>query len=446
MADTTNTNMEKLYFTHILSNPEQFSKVDPSFFMNSDIQFIYTVVREEVLRGKNHIVPSNTQILTMVKLEDKEKKISEKVVSLLLNSENSEISDDWLIPRFKAWKIKNQIKDELNGTIDIVRGITDVNYDNTVEAAIKIKTAFGNILTVDDDDFNFGLDFNNPEHHKQHTSKVCIPTGWSVMDGILKGGWSKSTFNVIMGETNVGKSMWLHNIAVNAANAGINVIIITLEMSEPKVMKRVGSMRLKIPVDDYDERSKDTTFMKLRINNVKSQSTVGNLFDTQQGNIWIKKYPTSDCTITDVDNFIKKFEDTLKVKVGMVLVDYINIMSIEKGYEFVNMLYLKGKHLAEGLRRIADKYELCMITATQTDKSVWGASDIKLADIPESKAIADTADSVWGIIRNPEMKRNNIYRLKILKLRDGEHKEEQVRFDFNTKFLTMENDVLVGVK
>jgi hypothetical protein len=33
-----------------------------------------------------------------------------------------------------------------------------------------------------------------------------------------------------------------------------------------------------------------------------------------------------------------------------------------------------------------------------------------------------------------------------LKLRDGEHHEEQVRFDFNTKFLTMENDVLVGAK
>jgi hypothetical protein len=41
----------------------------------------------------------------------------------------------------------------------------------------------------------------------------------------------------------------------------------------------------------------------------------------------------------------------------MVIVDYINIMSIEKGYEITNMLYLKGKHLAEGLRRIADKYE-----------------------------------------------------------------------------------------
>jgi hypothetical protein len=241
-------------------------------------------------------------------------------------------------------------------------------------------------------------------------------------------------------------SMWLQNIAANAADAGANVLIITLEMASRKVMRRLGSMRLKINSNEYEEKSKDAVFMKQRLNNLKSQTVGGSLFDAQPGKIFVKKYNTSDCTVTDIDNYIKKFEEVKRIKVGMVIVDYINIMSIEKGFDITNMLYLKGKHLAEGLRRIADKYECAVITATQTDKAVWGASDIKLGDIPESKAIADTADSVWGIIRNPQMKRENIYRLKILKLRDGEHHEEQVRFDFNTKFLTMENDQLVGAK
>jgi len=49
------------------------------------------------------------------------------------------------------------------------------------------------------------------------------------------------------------------------------------------------------------------------------------------------------------------------------------------------------------------------------------------------------------IIRTPSMKKENKYKLKILKLRDGEHKEEQVKFDFNTNYLTIENDVLEGV-
>ena len=446
MAEVMNTNMEKHYFIYILDNSDQFSKVEPFFFKNSDIQFVYTVIREEYLRSESHIVPSPQQIYSMVKLADQDNKISDKVIKLLLQSDNSDISNEWLLPRFKAWKIQNQLKGELINTIDLIRGIEEVNYDNIVEIAQKIKGKFGNVLLVDDDDNDLGSDFDDPESHKQLISKNSIATGWSCIDSILGGGWSKSTLNVIMGETNVGKSMWLHNIATNAANAGANVLVITLEMATRKVMKRLGSMRLKINSDEYDEKSKDSVFMKQRLNNLKSQSTVGSLFDSQPGKIFVKKYNTSDCTVTDIDNYIKKFEEVKRLKVGMVIVDYINIMSIEKGFDITNMLYLKGKHLAEGLRRIGDKYECAVVTATQTDKAVWGASDIKLGDIPESKAIADTADSVWGIIRNPEMKRNNIYRLKILKLRDGEHHEEQVRFDFNTKFLTMENDVLVGAK
>ena len=448
MAEIMNTNMEKHYFIHIMDNPDQFSKVDPPFFKNSDIQFIYTVIREEYLKSESHIVPSSQQIKAMVKLADQEGKINDKVINLLLTSDNSDMDSEWLLPRFKGWKIQNQIKGDMLKGIDMVRGIEEINYDNIVEVAHKLKGMFGNVLLVDDDDNDLGSDFDDPESHKQLVSKNCIPTGWSNIDTILGGGWSKSTLNVIMGETNVGKSMWLHNIATNAANNGANVLVITLEMATRKVMKRLGSMRLKINSDEYDEKSKDPVFMKQRINNLKSQSGagVGNLFDSQPGKIFVKKYNTSDCTVTDIDNYIKKFEEVKRIKVGMVIVDYINIMSIEKGFDITNMLYLKGKHLAEGLRRIGDKYECAVVTATQTDKAVWGASDIKLGDIPESKAIADTADSVWGIIRNPEMKKNNVYRLKILKLRDGEHHEENVRFDFNTKFLTMENDVLVGVK
>lgn len=237
-------------------------------------------------------------------------------------------------------------------------------------------------------------------------------------------------------------SMWMQNIAVKAADQGANVAFITLEMSSQKCMKRMGSMRLKIPINDYDDKAKNSIFMKNKINKLKSSN--GGMFNNKPGKIFVKKYNTSDCTITDLDNYITKLENSKKLKINMVIVDYINIMAIEKGLDFANMLFLKGKHLAEGLRYVADKHNLAVITATQTDKAVWGASDIDLRSIPESKAIAETADSVWAIIRNPEMKKNNLYRLKILKLRDGEHKAEQIRFDFNTNFLIMENDEFVG--
>jgi len=242
-------------------------------------------------------------------------------------------------------------------------------------------------------------------------------------------------------------SLWMQNIAKNTADQGFNVVIITLEMTAFKVMKRLGSMRLKINPDDYDEASKDSQFMKNKINELKKSSGSNDLFESKPGKIFVKKFNTSDCTVTDIDNYIRKLEDVKKIKMNMVIVDYISIMSIEKGLEYNNsMLYLKGKHLSEGLRYIADKHNVAVITATQVSKDVWSANDIKIDAIPESKAIAETADTLFAIIRNTEMKKNNKQKLKILKLRDGEHHEEMMMFDFNPNSLCIENDTFVGTK
>ena len=237
-------------------------------------------------------------------------------------------------------------------------------------------------------------------------------------------------------------SMWLYNIACNAANIGKNVAVITVEMSQRKVMKRLGAMRLKIDVDQYDEISKDSQFIKNKINALKNQSS-GLFNNDNPGKIFVKKFNTGDCTIVDIDNYLTKLEETKNLDLDLVVIDYINLMSVNKlNKDIANNLYMKGKHLAEGLRYIADKFNLALITATQVDRSVWGANDIKLQDVPESKAVAETADTFWAIIRNTEMKKHNKYRLKILKLRDGDHKEETILFDFHPKFLNIENDIM----
>jgi len=205
MAEVMNTNMERHYFTHILDNPEQITKVEPHFFRNHDIQFVYTVIREEYLRSEKHIVPSSQQIYSMIKLADQENKINDKVIKMLISSDNADISPDWLIPRFKAWKIEKELQGSVLKAIDMVQQFKDIDYENALDVANKMKNMFQNVTLVDDDDLDLGADFDDPENHKQLLSKTCISTGWNSVDTILGGGWSKQTFSVIMGETNVGK-------------------------------------------------------------------------------------------------------------------------------------------------------------------------------------------------------------------------------------------------
>lgn len=440
MPEVMNVNMEKNFFTFIMENPSQFGKVDAFFFKNDNISFIYSIVKDEYLKSKK--VPSNQQIVDMIKLNDPENKISNEVIRIVLKNDISD-KKEWIDTRFRAWKMSNLVRNNTSKAIDELRNLQDIDIDNVKNITAKIRNLYNSIPLIDDDE-DLGEDFDDPDAHRQDVSTYKIPSGWASMDKIMGGGWDLSTFSVLMGETNVGKSMWLHNIAVNAANIGKVVVIVTIEMTTRKVMKRVGSMRLKIDVDQYDELSKDSTFIKNKINQVKSRNN--GMFNTESpGKIFVKKFNTGDCNVIDIDNYIHKLEESKNVNVDMLLVDYINIMSVDQSSSDIkNNLYLKGKHLAEGLRYLADKYEMAVITATQLDRAVWGANDVKLNDIPESKAIAETADTVWAIIRTPSMKKENKYKLKILKLRDGEHKEEQIRFDFNTKYLLIENDTIEG--
>jgi hypothetical protein len=234
-------------------------------------------------------------------------------------------------------------------------------------------------------------------------------------------------------------SLWMQNFAVNSANLGNNVLYITLEMSERKVMKRLGAMRLKLPINDYDELSKDTEMIKKRIESLKNNSESGDLFEKKVGKIITKFWAAGTANINDFDDYIQRLKEKKGIKIDMIVVDYITLIAPVKGVG-ADSLYTKGKHLAEGLRSLGAKYECPVVTGIQISKDAWGSTDITLESIPESKAIAETADTFFAIIRTEEMKRQNLYRFKLLKQRDGDFSKSQIKLDLNVKYLTLEND------
>jgi len=239
-------------------------------------------------------------------------------------------------------------------------------------------------------------------------------------------------------------SLWMQNFAVQSANMGHNVLYITLEMSERKVMKRLGAMRLHIPINDYDTLSKDTEMIKKKIANLSKTSGGSDLFDKKVGKIITKFWAAGTATVQDFDNYIQKLKEKKEIKIDMIIVDYITLIATTKG-ALADNLYTKGKSLAEGLRAVGAKYKCPVITGVQVAKDAWNASDITLESVPESKAIAETADTFWAIIRTEEMKRQNVFRFKLLKQRDGDFSKSQMRVNLNPTYLTLEGDQFLDV-
>jgi replicative DNA helicase len=433
--------LEKVFFNYILGNKKYFDVVKTFFFRNSEIQFVYGVIRTYMLTNTDTATPTPRQILDMVSLEDKEGVITKEILKSILQVDLKEYDEkNFIEPKFNAWILGNRLK---TGTIDIIdetRNLDSISdFEKAVEAAGRIKAIVDEMSStnfVDDDDM--GVDFDDAESHVQDSSKFKVSCGFPTIDHMLGGGWDIGTFNVIMAETNNGKSLWMQNFAVKSADMGHNVLYITLEMSERKVMKRLGAMRLKIPINDYDVVSKDIDLIKKRIAGL-SKTDGGDIFDKKVGKIYAKFWAAGTATVADFDNYIQKLKEKKGIRIDLVIVDYITLVAAPKGSGTDN-LYSKGKVLSEGLRAIGAKYKCPVITGVQVAKDAWNSADITLESVPESKAIAETADTFFAIIRTEEMKRQNLYRFKLLKQRDGDFLKSQIRLNLNSTYLTLEND------
>ena len=393
--------IEKIFFGYILQNKKFFHLIEPFFFKNNEIQFVYTVIRKYMLTDSDIELPSPKQILEMVNLDDKDGLITRDMLKSMLTVDLGEYDEvNFIIPRFNAWILSNRLK---AGTVDIVeetRNLDTINdFETTYETAQKIKEIVDNMSSVNfiNDGDDMGSDFDDVEAHVQDSSKFKIKSGFSTLDHMLGGGWDIGTLNMLMGETNSGKSLWMQNLAVASANQGYNVLYITLEMSERKVLKRVGAMRLKIPVNDYDTISLDTEFMRKKIEGLKKSSGGGtDLFEKKIGKIYTKFWAAGTANVNDFDNFLQKLKDRKGIKIDLVIVDYLTLMVPPKSNGNGDTLYTKGKLLAEGMRALGTKWKVPVISALQVAKEAWNATNISLESVPESKAIPETADTFFN--------------------------------------------------
>lgn len=438
--------LEKYFFSYILENPKFFERIRYDSFKNTRISIVYERIKSYFLKLEEPKVPSPAKIVELVRMYDPdETKVSNSYLEELLNVDHGDLMTDgdetFLKKSFFSWITSNNMRESFEDAISKIRDMDYIDYENTESVAEYLREMITASTVMNFDDEDLGLDFSNAENHVQNIDKNKIPTGWDTLTELTYGGWGRKTLNIIMGGSNTGKSLWMANMAVKAADNGYNVLYVSLEMADTKVMKRLGSMRLRIPIDDYDTKSKDITYMNKKIIECEKRCfghVTDTLFSGGSGKIFVKEFQSGTCTVADVDNLIKNYQLKKGVKIDMVFVDYLTIMATDKRSK--DNLFMNGKYLSNGLRALAQKYELVMFTAMQIGKDVQGAQDISMNDMSESKSIFENADTIFGIIRSDAMRLENKYILKLLKYRDGGFKWTRTHFTLNTNYLLLEQD------
>lgn len=414
---------EKIFFKLSLHKPKYLETIKRGFYTTEEIDTLNYLATK--FYNKFHESPTREQMKALLQSPKIKNKVDEDIVNLVYGVDLREYDEEWLTNTIESWIKWRNFDSTLMDTIEYVK-TTEVTPENTDDIISKVKTLINdrNAIVFNSD---IGLDFFNVEDHYDETREK-ISTGYNFLDRVLGGGYEKDGSLVLwIGEQNIGKSIFLANDAANFVKMGVNTAFISAEMSAPKVLRRIGANMLSIPMNEYEEKAKNRDLIKRKL------ETVGDGF-TPPGQLFIKQFPTSQATVTDLEAYLKQIEEERRIKLGCVVIDYINILSNYRNPNSENT-YLKIKQIAEDLRAMGSRNGWLIVTATQINRNSYNSTDIGMGDVAESAGLSHTADLMLGIIQDELMHANLEYWVKILKIRDGEGKGTKCKLNINYNYM-----------
>ena len=424
---------EKIFFKFSILKPKYLQAIKRGYYTSEEIDTMHYLAIKFYEKFKE--TPSKEQMVALSSNPKIKNKIDEDIIDLVYGVDISTYDEEWLQSTTESWIKWRTFDATLMDTIEYVK-TTEVTPENVDDIVSKVKTLINdrNSIVFNSD---IGLDFFNPTDHVPDTS-TKVSSGYHFLDRVLNGGYDKDgSLIVYVGEQNIGKSIFLANDAATFVKMGVNTAFVSAEMAAKKVVKRLGANLLTIPISEYDDKAKNVDLIKRKLENV------GDGF-TPPGQLFVKQFPTSQATVNDIEAYLKQIEEERKIKLGCVVIDYINILSNYRNPNSENM-YLKIKQIAEDLRAMGIRNKWLIVTATQINRNNYNSSDISMGDVAESAGLSHTADMMLGIIQDQLMHASNEYWLKILKIRDGEGKGIKCRLTINYTYMRLtETDDVTG--
>ena len=262
-------------------------------------------------------------------------------------------------------------------------------------------------------DTNVGHDYlENVEGRYEfyHREESRLPFDIEILNKITNGGVPSKSLTALLASTGVGKSLVMCHMAAANLNANKNVLYITMEMAEERIAERIDSNLMNIQLQELKDIPKSV--FKSRLEKIK---------DKTSGKLIIKEYPTAGAHVGHFKALLSELALKKSFYPDVIYVDYLNICSSSryKASAAVNS-YTIVKSIAEELRGMAVEFDVPIITATQTNRTGFGNSDIELTDTSESIGLPATVDLMLALISTEELEKMGQLMIKQLKNRFGD--------------------------
>lgn len=396
MIDINLDTFEPIFVKGIISDQSVLANlssylIDPKkIFKNKN--FINLVKFYKLYFDKYTKIPSKTEISVL-----KDSKLRDSLINSIEELEKTNYSDldsdtffkmsEQFIKERLIWTAMVTIASELNqGSVDT----TEILHKFEEICSISLDNSGGLDLYEDIDQIIDKL---------KHKNDV-ISTGFKSIDQYIDGGMYAAgrALYLLMAPPNKGKSLFLGNIACNVANAGKNVLVISLEMSEISYAARFCSQQSSIPFAE----------LHLRADELKEK------FKNSPGKIIIKEFPPSSITPMQLKAWIDKNIINKGVKIDLIAIDYLNLFDGPG-----SNLYEKIKNIVEQTRALSYIYSVPVLSLTQQNRSASGKEQAGLNSVSESSGTSMTADVILEIFENEEDTTLNYKRVGFAKNRYG---------------------------
>ena len=316
---------------------------------------------------------------------------------------------EWLMDEFESFTRHKAIERAIIASADLLEKHNYGEVETLIKAAVQIGLArdMGTDYFEDPRGRLMGLKDKNGQ----------ISTGWPCMDRKLFGGMNRGELNIFAGGSGAGKSLFLANLGVNWALQGLNVVYLTLELSEALVSMRIDSMITGVPTREIF-RDLDDVEMKVKMIGKKA------------GQLQIKYMPSGK-TVNDIRAYVKEYEIKCGKPIDVLLIDYMDLlMPIGKKISAEN-LFVKDKYVSEELRNLSMEKKVLCVTAAQLNRGAVEEVEFDHSHISGGLSKIQTADNVFGIFTSRAMRERGRYQLQLMKTRSSSGVGQKIDLEFN---------------
>ena len=413
--------IEDTILRNLFCNEQYYRKVVPHLNEEYFQDPVEKIIFEEILQfsGKYNKMPTKEVLRIDLGNRTDLNEETYKQASVKLDSLTDEIIDyEWLVDSTEKWCQDRAIYNALLKSVQIADG----NDDKLSKDAIPsiLQDALG--VSFDEHIGHDYIESSDSRYDFYHREEEKMPFDLDKFNYITKGGLPNKTLNIALAGTGVGKSLFMCHMASACLLQSKNVLYITMEMSEEKIAERLDANCLNISIKDITDLPK-----------VMFDSKISDLTKKTQGKVIIKEYPTASAHAGHFKALLNDLKLKKAFKPDIIFIDYLNICASSRYKGHIVNSYTYVKAIAEELRGLAVEFDLPIVSATQTTRAGFGASEPELTDTSESFGLPATADLMFALISSEELEAENRLKVKQLKNRyndpTGSHKTFFVGID-----------------